>query len=42
LEIPALATVAVVTTLIWAMIAYETRLYGENRRQVRRPASASG
>ncbi len=25
------------TSLIWAMIAYETRSYGEGRRQVRRP-----
>jgi low temperature requirement protein LtrA len=42
MEIPALATLAVVNALVWAMIAYETRMYGENRRQVRRPASASG
>jgi low temperature requirement protein LtrA len=36
-EVPALLAVAVVNVLIWAMIAYETRSYGEGRRQVRRP-----
>jgi low temperature requirement protein LtrA len=35
-EIPALATVAVVTTLVWMLIAYETRSYGANRARVRR------
>jgi low temperature requirement protein LtrA len=39
-EIPALAVVAIVNVLIWAMIAYETRLYGEGRRQVRHPEAA--
>jgi low temperature requirement protein LtrA len=34
-EIPALATVAVVTALVWILIAYETRSYGENRARVR-------
>ena len=42
MEIPALATLAVVNVLIWAMIAYETRMYGEGRHQVRRPASVPG
>ncbi len=36
-EIPALAALAIANALIWAMIAYETRSYGEGRRQVRRP-----
>jgi len=39
--IPALAALAVVNVLLWTVIAYETRLYGEGRRQVRRPASAA-
>jgi low temperature requirement protein LtrA len=33
--LPALASVALVTVLIWGLIAYETRLYGEARGQVR-------
>jgi low temperature requirement protein LtrA len=36
-EVPALVALAAVNLLIWAMIAYETRSYGEGRRQVRRP-----
>jgi low temperature requirement protein LtrA len=36
-EVPALAALAAVNVLLWAMIAYETRTYGEGRRQVRRP-----
>ena len=40
-ELPALATLAVVNALIWAMIVYETRLYGEGRNRVRRPAAAA-
>jgi low temperature requirement protein LtrA len=36
-ELPALVALVVPTVLIWLMIAYETRLYGENRSQVRRP-----
>jgi low temperature requirement protein LtrA len=36
-EIPALLTVANANILIWAMIAYETRLYGEGRYKVRHP-----
>jgi low temperature requirement protein LtrA len=34
-EVPALATVAGVTVLVWILIAYETRSYGENRARVR-------
>ena len=34
-EVPALATVAVTTVLVWILIAYETRMYGENRARVR-------
>jgi low temperature requirement protein LtrA len=36
-EVPALLALAVVNALVWAMIAYETRMYGEGRREVRRP-----
>jgi low temperature requirement protein LtrA len=36
-EVPALVALAVVNVLIWALIAYETRSYGEGRQQVRRP-----
>ncbi|HKI66899.1 MAG TPA: low temperature requirement protein A [Solirubrobacterales bacterium] len=36
-EVPALLALAVVNVLIWALIAYETRSYGEGRRRVRRP-----
>jgi low temperature requirement protein LtrA len=39
-ELPALVTLAIVNVLIWAMIAYETRLYGEGRQRVRRPEAA--
>jgi low temperature requirement protein LtrA len=39
-EVPALLALAVVNLLIWAMIAYETRSYGEGRHQVRRPETA--
>ncbi|HEY7456098.1 MAG TPA: low temperature requirement protein A [Solirubrobacterales bacterium] len=39
-EVPALLALAVATLLIWAMIAYETRSYGEGRRRVRRPQTA--
>jgi low temperature requirement protein LtrA len=38
--VPALVALALPNLLIWAMIAYETRLYGEGRRQVRRPEAA--
>jgi low temperature requirement protein LtrA len=40
-EVPALLALAVVNVLIWAMIVYETRLYGEGRHEVRRPETAS-
>jgi low temperature requirement protein LtrA len=39
-EVPALVAVAVANVLIWAMIAYETRMYGEGRHEVRRPQAA--
>jgi low temperature requirement protein LtrA len=39
-ELPALASLAVASVLIWALIAYETRSYGEGRRRVRRPEAA--
>jgi low temperature requirement protein LtrA len=41
-EIPALVVVAVINVLLWAMIAYETRLYGEGRYRARHPDAASG
>ena len=33
--IPALATLAYVTALVWVLIVYETRTYGEGRQSVR-------
>jgi low temperature requirement protein LtrA len=36
-EIPALATLTLVATLLWALIAYETRIYGDARYQIRHP-----
>jgi low temperature requirement protein LtrA len=36
-EIPALAALAIANLLIWMMIVYETRLYGEGRQRLRRP-----
>jgi low temperature requirement protein LtrA len=38
-EVPALVALAAANALLWAMIAYETRMYGEGRRQVRRPGA---
>jgi low temperature requirement protein LtrA len=38
--VPALLALAVVNVLLWTMIAYETRLYGEGRHEVRRPQTA--
>jgi low temperature requirement protein LtrA len=38
-EVPALLALAVANVLLWAMIAYETRSYGEGRRRVRRPGA---
>ncbi|HSR93658.1 MAG TPA: low temperature requirement protein A [Solirubrobacterales bacterium] len=40
-EVPALVALAVADVLIWAMIAYETRSYGEGRQRVRRPEAAA-
>jgi low temperature requirement protein LtrA len=39
-EVPALVSLAVANLLLWTMIAYETRSYGEGRQQVRRPMAA--
>jgi low temperature requirement protein LtrA len=39
-EVPALLALAIANLLLWAMIVYETRLYGEGRQQVRRPQPA--
>jgi low temperature requirement protein LtrA len=36
-EIPAIAAVAIANVLLWAMIVYETRMYGEGRYKVRHP-----
>jgi low temperature requirement protein LtrA len=38
---PALISLAIVVVLIWAMIAYEHRIYGEGRTQLRHEAAAS-
>jgi low temperature requirement protein LtrA len=35
IELPALATLAIVAALLWALITYETISYGEARQQVR-------
>jgi low temperature requirement protein LtrA len=40
-EVPALLALGVVNVLLWAMIAYETRSYGEGRQRVRRPEAAA-
>jgi low temperature requirement protein LtrA len=37
LDVPALVVLAIVNVLIWAMIAYETNMYGEGRHELRRP-----
>jgi low temperature requirement protein LtrA len=39
MEVPALVALATANVLLWAMIAYETRLYGETRHEVRRPGA---
>jgi low temperature requirement protein LtrA len=39
-EVPALVPLAIANLLIWAMITYETRMYGEGRSEVRRPQTA--
>lgn len=41
-EVPALVPVAIANLLVWAMITYETRLYGDGRSEVRRPQTAAG
>jgi low temperature requirement protein LtrA len=38
---PALVALAIAVALIWALIAYETRRYGEGRGRLRRSAGAS-
>ena len=40
-ELPALATLAIVTVLLCAMIAYETISYGEGRARVRHDQAAA-
>ncbi len=40
MELPALAALALVNALVWAMIAIDTRRYGEDRRRVRHPETA--
>jgi low temperature requirement protein LtrA len=39
-ELPELVTLAIANALIWAMIAYETRSYGDGRDRVRHPDGA--
>jgi low temperature requirement protein LtrA len=39
-ELPALATLALANVLLWALIAYETRGYGEGRQRVRHPEAS--
>jgi low temperature requirement protein LtrA len=39
-ELPALATLALANILLWALIAYETRGYGEGRHRVRHPEAS--
>jgi low temperature requirement protein LtrA len=41
-ELPAVASVAVVTALLWALIVYETRSYGEGRALTRHGDFAPG
>ncbi|HEU5143469.1 MAG TPA: low temperature requirement protein A, partial [Solirubrobacterales bacterium] len=40
LELPALATLAIATALVWALIVYETRAYGEARTRLRQAERA--
>ena len=40
-ELPALAALAIANLLIWAMIGYETRSYGDGRHRVRHPEAAA-
>ncbi len=37
-EVPSLLALGIVTTLLWAMIGYETHMYGEARTRLRREA----
>jgi low temperature requirement protein LtrA len=39
-EVPALVALAAANVLLWSMIVYETRMYGEGRQKVRRPQTA--
>jgi low temperature requirement protein LtrA len=38
--LPSLATLAIVNVLLWAMVAYETRGYGEGRKRIRHDPDA--
>ncbi len=40
MEVPAVVALATANVLLWAMIGYETRMYGEGRHAVRRPGTA--
>ena len=40
-QIPALIGLAIVVVLIWMMIGYEHRSYGEGREQLRHEAAVS-
>ncbi len=42
LELPSLATVAIVAALFTALIVYETRLYGESRQRIRHLGAEPG
>jgi hypothetical protein len=42
IEVPALAVLTAVTTLVWILIAVETRSYGENRARLRQEELARG
>ena len=41
-ELTSLVAVAIPAVLLWAMIAYETRLYGESRSTVRHDFAVGG
>ncbi len=42
LELSALVMLALINVLLWMMIAYETRRYGEDRTEVRHGDAAPG
>ena len=42
LELSALVMLALINVLLWTMIAFETRSYGENRAEVRHGDAAPG